>query len=222
MTLADFDRLYANRHEASILNQCIESLDQTPSDNYDWLWRRARLRHYQAMQSAEAGDTKSARSLYGSAATEASKATRLDASRVEGPFWSATCELEAARLGGSLAMMAVLARAQKELQRAARIDEEFHYAGPLRVLGRLTHLKPLALGGTLDGAIAFYDRARQIAPRNSTTNLYLADALIADRQPKRAREAISAVLENSDSQNWEWETRRDQKTARLWLESRFD
>lgn len=221
MILADFDRLYANRHELPALKQCSEALAQTPPD-YEWLWRRARLKHFQAMQSAEAGDTKSARTLYQAASTEAAKATRLDAARVEGPFWNATCELEAARLGGALALMTVLSRAQKELQRAARIDEEFHYAGPLRVLGRVTHLKPLALGGTLDGAIAFYDRALQIAPRNSTNNLYLADALIADRQPKRARQAISAVLENSNSQNWVWETLRDQKTARLWLETRFD
>ncbi len=221
VNLADFDRLYAQRHEEPILAQCAKFLEQAPAD-YEWLWRRARLRHFEAMQHAEAGDTKGARTLYQQASAESAKATKLDAARVEGPFWTSICELEAARLGGALAMMGVLVRAQKELQRAARIDEEFHYAGPLRVLGRITHLKPLALGGMLDGAIAFYDRALQIAPRNSTNNLYLADALIADRQPKRARESIRAVLEDCDSQNWVWETRRDQKTAELWLQTRFD
>lgn len=221
MNLADFDQLYANRHEEPVLAQCAQLLEQAPHD-YEWLWRHARLKHFQAMQSAEAGDSKTARNLYQTASAHGAQATKLDASRVEGTFWHSTCELEAARLGGALAMMGVLSRAQKELQRAARIDEEFHYAGPLRVLGRVTHFKPLALGGMLDGAIAFYDRALQIAPRNSTNNLYLADALIADRQPKRAREVLHAILENSDSQNWVWETLRDQKSAQQWLESRFD
>lgn len=221
MNLADFDRLYASRHEAPVLQQCLEAIEQAAPD-YEWLWRGARLKHFQAMQSAEADDAKSARSLFQAGSSDANKAMKLDGFRVEATFWSATCGLEAARLGGTLALMTVLSRAQKELHRAARIDEEYHYAGPLRVLGRVVHLKPLAIGGTLDGAIAFFDRARQIAPRNSTTNLYLADALIADRQPKRARQAIKDILENSDSQNWEWETLRDQKTARLWLESRFD
>ncbi|RYX82054.1 tetratricopeptide repeat protein [bacterium] len=221
VNLADFDRLYANRHEEPSLAQCAQFLEQAPLD-YEWQWRRARLKHFEAMQRAEAGDSKGAKALYIAASSHASQATKIDAARVEGPFWSSTCDMEVGRLGNSLALMGVLVRVQKELQRAARINEEYHYAGPLRSLGKLTHLKPLALGGMLDGAIAFYERALQIAPRNSTNNLYLADALIADRQPKRAREAIRAVLEDSDNTNWVWETQHDQKLAQQWLQTRFD
>ncbi len=39
------------------------------------------------------------------------------------------------------------------------------------------HLKPLLLGGSVDRAIEYYRRALQIAPHNSTTMLYYAEAL---------------------------------------------
>lgn len=220
MTTADFDFLYALRHQSEALVECARILEQTPPE-FEWAWRRARLEHFRAMQALEAGEPTAARSRFALGAAAANQAQQLDFSRVEGAFWSGVCELEAARLGGKLALMATLTRAQKAIGRAARSDEEFHFAGPLRVLGRITHHKPLVLGGLLDGALAFYERALQIAPRNSTNQLYFADALLADRQPVRAREALRAVLE-SDSRDWKWETARDQKVAREWLGSRFD
>ncbi len=220
MTTADFDSLYANRHERDALEAGLRVLEDAP-DEFEWLWRCARLDHFRAMQALESRDETGAKALFASGATAANQAQKLDFSRVEGAFWSGVCELEAARLGGKLALVATLTRAQKAIGRAARSDEEFHFAGPLRVLGRITHQKPLVLGGLLDGALAFYERALQIAPRNSTNQLYFADALLADRQPTRARAALREVLE-CDPHNWVWETARDQKIAREWLVSRFD
>lgn len=222
VTLAEFDALYSSRHESDVLESCIRILEKAPSDESEWEWRHARLFHFRAMQTLEQGEEMGARTLFSTGQKHADVAQKIDASRVEGTFWSGTCELEAARLSGKFALLSALVRAQKAVARAARINEEFHFAGPLRVLGRITHQKPLALGGTLDGAIAFYERALQIAPHNSTTGIYFADALLADRQPKRAREALNAVIENSDPYNWAWETARDQKMAREWLQSRFD
>ncbi len=220
MTISQFDVLWANRHEPANLEQCFEAA-QT-ADNFDWQWRFARLAHFMGMQAQEEGDPATALEQFQIGKSAADLALIEKPKRVEAGFWLATCELERARIRGPIALASILNRCTKLLERAIAIDEEFHFAGPIRVLGRVVQLKPLVLGGSLDRAIAFYERALQLFPLHSTTHLYLADALILDRQPKRAREELREVLENSDVTDWVWETARDQKTAREWLESRFD
>ncbi len=220
MTIPEFDILWRARHQASALEQCFEAA-QT-ADNFEWQWRMARLAHFMGMQAQEAGDTSEALEQFQIGKSAADLAHLQKPRSVESSFWLATCELERARLRGPVAVAAILNRAQKLLERALGADESFHFAGPLRVMGRMVQLKPLVMGGSLDRALTFYERALQLFPRHSTTRLYLADALISDRRPKEAREALHLVLEGSDPQDWAWETARDQKLARAWLAERLD
>jgi len=220
MTLPEFDSLWEHREDDANFGACFEAA-QT-ADNFEWQWRLARLAHFAGMKAGEESDAAGALEQFSVGKAAADLALLEKPRRVEAGFWLATCELERARLKGPLAVAAILNRCQKLLERAMATDEAFHFAGPVRVLGRVTQLKPLVLGGSLDKAIAHYERALQLFPRHSTTRLYLADALLLDRQPTAARQAIRAVLEDSDSQNWVWETARDQKTAREWLQTRLD
>lgn len=222
MQLAEFDALYANRHQPETLREAERVLTTNlRDDNYGWLWRAARLDHFRAMQALDS-DTSEARALFSQGATRSHAAAQLEGDRVEAAFWEATCALEAARLGGKLAAGMALGRAQKQLNRAAQIDESYHFAGPLRVLGRVTHLKPLVLGGNLDYAIAFFERALQISPDNSTTLLYYADALIADNQPGKARRALKQIIAAPALENWVWESERDRELARVMTAEKLD
>ena len=220
MTLAEFDALYANRHQTEALEACAAILREVP-DAFEWEWRAARLEQFLAMRFVDEADSGAAREHFGRGRELGMRAVKREWTRVEGVFWENVCALEAARLGNPLGAMATLKRAQKGIERAVAIDEAYHFAGPLRVLGRLTQLKPLVLGGNLDNALAFYTRALQIAPGNSTTLLYRADALLHDHQPAEARRTLGRVLEVS-GQEWEWETARDKRVAREWLRTRLD
>jgi len=220
MTIPEFDALWENRHERENFERCFEAARN--ADNFEWGWRMARLAHFAGMQAQEEGDGATALEQFSIGKTAADLALLEKPRRVESGFWLATCELERARLRGPIAVAAILNRCQKLLERARAIEESFHFAGPVRVLGRVIQLKPLLLGGSLDNAMAHYERALQLFPRHSTTRLYLADALLSDRQPVRARQELNAVLNSSDSHDWVWETARDQKIAREWLKSRLD
>ena len=220
-------RFTRNRHLTENLNVLQNELlaqiklGRANPHNYGWLWRAARLAHFRAMQE-QTGNPDAARALFAAGAEHAHAAAKLEIDRVEAAFWAATCDLEAARLGGKLAAAASLGRAQKQLNRAAQIDERYHFAGPLRVLGRVTHLKPLILGGNLDYAIAFFERALQISPANSTTLLYYADALIADNQPGPARRALKQIAAAPALENWVWESERDRELARVMMAEKLD
>ncbi len=222
MQFAEFDALYANRHDGETLREVERALNaKLRDDNYGWLWRAARLDHFRAMQALETSADE-ARALFAQGAERSHAAALIEKDRVEAAFWAATCGLEAARLSGKLAAAASLGRAQKQLNRAAQIDETYHFAGPLRVLGRVTHLKPLILGGNLDYAIAFFERALQISPDNSTTLLYYADALIADNQPGPARRALKQIVAAPALEGWQWESERDRELARVMMAEKLD
>ena len=225
MQFAEFDALYANRHLPENLNalqnELLAQIKPGKPDNYGWLWRASRFAHFRAMQE-QTENPDGARALFAGGAEQARVAQSLEGDRVEAAFWAATCALEAARLSGKLAAGLALGRAQKQLNRAAQIDETYHFAGPLRVLGRVTHLKPLVLGGNLDYALAFFERALQIAPANSTTLLYYADALIADNQPAKARSTLKRIIAAPALENWIWESERDRELARTMMEEKLD
>ena len=224
VTFAQFDALYAQRHLTENLNvlqnELLNQIGPGQPANYGWLWRAARQAHFNAMIFG--ADLDAARALFAGGAEQARAAQNIEGDRVEGVFWEATCALEAARLSGKIAAGLALGRAQKQLNRAAQIDERYHFAGPLRVLGRVTHLKPLVLGGNLDYALAFFERALQIAPDNSTTLLYYADALIADNQPAQARRTLKQIIAAPALENWKWESERDRELARVMMAEKLD
>ena len=219
---ARFDELYRQRQQPEILAQCQQNLTGLKEGNFEVAWRAARLDHFVAMQTLENGDKSGARKWFESGARHAKNAENLDKNRVEAVFWSAVCELEAARTSGALLLARAIFGAEKRLDRAAYLDESFHQSGPLRVLGRIFHQKPIVLGGNLDRALAFYQRALKVAPDNSTTLLYQADALLADHQPAPARRVLKQILALNPTQDWVWECARDQKIAEKWLKTRLD
>ena len=222
MTFAEFDALYAQRHAPENLNVLQNALlSHVKPDDYGWNWRAARFAHFRAMQE-QTDSPDLARALFAGGAEQARLAQSLEGDRVEAAFWAATCGLEAARLSGTVAAGLALGKAQKQLNRAAQIDETYHYAGPLRVLGRVTHLKPLIMGGNLDYALSFFERALQLSPDNSTTLLYYADALIADNQPAKARRTLKQIIAAPALENWVWESERDRELAAQMMAEKLD
>lgn len=223
MTPAEFDALFSQRHEAAALATCevfLRNQLQTAPD-YDWLWRSAQLQYFRGLQAADAGNEAEAREYYMTAAEQALDAENLQKGGLEATYWVGVAELEAARLAGKIALARILKDVEKRLEQAAYMDEAFHHGGPFRVLGRICQQKPLLLGGSLDRAMAFYKDSLQKAPNNSTTLLYLADALIADRQPGAARQTLYTLIEATPDPDWQWEHARDKREAEKWLFSRL-
>jgi tetratricopeptide (TPR) repeat protein len=221
--MADFsipDQLWQQRHDAQVLDELDKALHSHPflPDVYELSWRRSRLLHFRALQAMENGNESLAVEFYARGAAEAQKSLDEKAFGVEANFWRAVNALEAGRRSGPFAAVVALSRATRQLERAAHQDETFHFGGPVRVLGRVSHLKPMILGGSLDNAISFLRRARQIAPQNSTTLLYLAEALHADRQPREAKELLREIIQSPRDDDWVWEQARDKKNAQQLLE----
>lgn len=214
------DNLWRARHESASLDAFDHALTAAlaAGREYSHLWRAARLAHFRAMQCEDSGREQDALHFFEIGKNHAENAVEQNRHDVEGHFWLGVCELEYSRRKGALAAMSALKSAEAHIQRAMNQDETYHFAGPLRVWGRITHFKPLLLGGSLDRALDIYRRALQIFPRHSTTLLYYAEALVADKQNPPAREALQTILSAPDDAEWLWEQARDRRLAQELLE----
>ena len=208
-------------HERLLDALARENIDLEP--RYEIDFRRARAHQFAAMQLLEKGQTKAARAQFeaGAEVAQWTLSASADGSlgeieRGEGRFWWAANFLEAGRLGGSWPAYWAARGAKPHLERVLAWDETYHFAGALRVLGRVAHLAPPRVGGGLEQSKAHFERALQIAD-NSTTQIYFAALLDNIGEKDAAKSQIEAILGAPDDENWIWEQARDRQKGREWL-----
>ena len=232
MNFDDFDVWWRERSDDAQLSQMrawLENELQLPpysarsAIEYSILWRLARWHHFAAMKCAD--NITVAREYFASGARHAKRARashqRIGHSTLEADFWHVVNALEAARLKNQLATLCVLPNATKALTNVLRCDEEFHFAGALRVLGRMTHLKPNFLGGGARKSLSWFQDALHFAPQNSTTRLYYAEALRDANEIESARYQLEMLISQPLDDEWRWEQARDKIiAARLLKEPR--
>lgn len=219
--LDELDALWQKRHEPESITQLETRLREArhaATDKYSLLWRAARCSHFRAMQLDESSDKRQAREYFSQGALDAREAMKASPHDVEGCFWRGVNEIEAAQHANPLAALAALKKSTALIERAALIDEAYHFAGPLRVLGKIVHRKPLALGGSAGLGIEYFKRALQVVPGNSTTQIYYAEALMTEQGKSEARRVLNAILSAPDDPNWLWEQARDRRLARILIE----
>lgn len=210
------DEFWQSRHKAEVaepFESVLHNALPVPAE-YSTLWRLARHAHFRAMQNEEAGQVDEALSWFEIGKTHGERAVQLNPHDVEGHFWLGVNALEWARRKGWVHAAGTFRSAALHIERAMNQDEEYHFAGPVRVWARITHFKPLILGGSIDRALDIYGRALQIAPYNSTTLLYYTEALLADQQKPLARKTLHQIIDAPDDPEWLWEQARDKRLAK--------
>jgi len=216
---AVLDEFWQLRHKASPV-EAFESVlhNALPAPpEYSTLWRLARHAHFRAMQNEEAEHKDEALMWFEIGKNHAQKAVELNRHEVEGHFWLGVNALEWSRRKSWVQAASTFRMAAAHIERAMNQNEEYHFAGPVRVWARVTHFKPLILGGSLDRALDIYRRALQIAPHNSTTLIYYAEALLADQQKPLARQTLHQIIDAPEDKEWIWEQARDRKIAKDYL-----
>jgi hypothetical protein len=187
-------------------------------DSYELEWRLSRWLFVEGEMKPRSYDQGA---MYGR------RAIRLRRDAVEGHFWAGVnLALYAQARKGPRGLLALL-EARRDLKRACEISEEYHGAGPLRVLGRLEHKSSKVIpkvipkvmgGGSLERSRNYYDRALAIAPTNSVTLVYAAELEIDCRNSKRAVGLLERVLSLPIDPDWEFENIRDKNLAKSLLE----
>ena len=225
MNCDDFDFWWRERGDDEQLSQMRAQLeDALPHESfyaarcnieYSIRWRLARWYHFAAMKNSGNEEVSRAHFRSGAKAAQCARAShqRIGHLALEADFWWSVNALESARLKNKIATLLVLPHATRMLTNVVRCDEEFHFAGAMRVLGRLTHLKPKFLGGGAQKSLMRFEDALKIAPQNSTTRLYYAEALLDAGKIESARYQLEMLISQPLDDEWRWEQARDQKLA---------
>jgi len=211
------DELYRQRARPGMIRESVMVLSGARGGNerYEVQWRLSRAMFFLGQEA----DSKGARrQLHAAGINAGERAIALNHERVEGHFWAGVnLALFAESQGGIRGARAML-WARSELKLAAKLNEDYHGAGPLRVLGRLEHKAPRLLGGSRNRSRQCFDRALKVAPENSVTRLYAAELAIDEGDHDRAESLLRQIIESPVDPEWEFENRRDRELARALLE----
>jgi tetratricopeptide (TPR) repeat protein len=205
------DELYAKRQEIENVYRSVQLLQGAKNLGYEADWRLSRSFFFLGQQTGD-------QSYYSQGIDAGRQAIATNSELVEGHFWIGVNLALLAQGTRSPATLLKLREARHELNRAAGIDESYHAAGPLRVLGRLDHRTPGWLGGDKSAARQHYERAIEIAPTNTVTRLFYAELLIDVGMNERAQEQLAYVLQVGEDPKWTFEIERDKKLAAELLE----
>ena len=207
------DELYRKRARPGAVRESVMILSGAHggNDRYEVQWRLARALFFLGQEAAEPA-TRSQLHAAGIGAGE--RAIALNAERVEGHFWVGVNLALFAESHGGLRGLRALRWAKSELKLALKINETYHDAGPLRVLGRLAHKAPLWLGGSQSQSEKYYARALELAPANTVTLLYAAELALDRKQLPHAARLLGLIDSSPADAEWEYENRRDRELAR--------
>jgi tetratricopeptide (TPR) repeat protein len=156
-------------------NQSLTALQ--PFEDFPALWRKARAC---AWLAEEFTDTKSRDQMAAKGIEYARRAIALEPDRVEGHYYLAeNTRLQASAKG--IAAYPMIPRARDQAALAAKADEKFDHAGPLRLLGRIYAEAPgwPASLGDPTAAVQYLQRALQLDPSYPENHLRMAKALKA-------------------------------------------
>lgn len=175
--IKSLDAAWNVRHE--VQSKIVEFLKKKPalSDDFEVSWRIARLSYYGGFFALPKGATSEEKMEVFQVGVDAGdKARRLSASRVEGHYWYAVTLGGWGIAKGILNALTSAKPMREALNEAVKIDPKYHFAGPLRVRGRLYNKLPgvISFG---DNKLAMEDlkRAVDLAPESKLNHIYLSE-----------------------------------------------
>jgi TRAP transporter T-component len=206
------DELYRQRGRLGTVRESVMVLSgaRNGADRYEVQWRLARALFFLGQEATTSADK---RQLHAAGIGAGERAVALNPDRVEGHFWVGVNLALFAESNGGIRGARAVRWALSELRFAARVNEGYHGAGPLRVLARLEHKAPRLLGGSRSSSREHFERALEVAPLNTVSLLYAAQFFIDEGEPDRARSLLEKIISLPGDPEWEFEDRRDKETA---------
>ena len=197
--LSSWDALYARRGEAAAVKELDEALSQalkaSPED-FEVLWRAARLRNWQA--EGASSDPKVKKNLGKQTWELGDKARKLAPERVEGQYFAALGVGAYSQAVGILTALGqgLEGKYNERLDAALKIDPLYERGGPLLAKGRYYYELPWPKRD-LKKSASFFQKVIAKHPEQQRAWLYLAETLLADGEEKKAHEAILKVPQGS-------------------------
>ncbi len=115
---------------------------------------------------------------------------------LESNFWLAVNSGSYGQEKGIMQSLAMIAPIKTAAEKALKLNENYFYGGPWRVLGRLYHKAPgfpFSIGNGKK-AVECLEKAVEIGPKFFLNRLFLAEAYLSNRDQAEAKEQLQWIL----------------------------
>ncbi|NBX15979.1 MAG: hypothetical protein EBR09_01290 [Proteobacteria bacterium] len=175
--VSSLDAAWNSRHEMHAKIVDFLKRKQALPEDYEVLWRLSRLSYYGGFFALPSGSNSEEKmEIFQVGVDSGDKARRAAPARVEGHYWYAVTLGGWGIAKGILNALSSAKPMREALTEAIKIDPKYHYAGPLRVRGRLYNKLPgvISFG---DNKLALEDlkKAAHLAPESKLNHIYLAE-----------------------------------------------
>lgn len=139
----------------------------------------------------------------------------INSDSLEANFWLAVNYGSFGQEKGIMKSLSLINPIKECVERAMKTDEKYFYGGPWRVLGRLYHKAPgfpFSIGN-VGKAVECLEKAVGFGPNFYLNRIFLAEACLANRDKKKAKEHLEWIINAPLSPNHENEDKGYKKDA---------
>jgi tetratricopeptide (TPR) repeat protein len=169
----------------------IEKALMSDGNNYQWLWRAARVRYCLGDNAPKAEKLK----YYESGVGYGQRATAQEPNAAEGHFWLGANYGGVSEIQGAFSALATIKKIRAEMETVLRLNAGYHNGSAYLALGELDRQLPRLLGGNLTRAITQLEAGLKIAPQNLEIKYALAQAYQEAGRKEDARRQLNEMLQ---------------------------
>jgi tetratricopeptide (TPR) repeat protein len=213
MEIEDSDRIYYQRRSIVEVVFSINKLMKTLSkdaDSYEALWRLSRNYYMKGILVTSISEQKRA---YNQGIAWGKRAIEVIDKRAEGHYWLAVNLAKWSDVNGIFRGVVLVKKILGELDKVIHLDDHYSGGGGYRVIGRLKARMPTIVGGNNKEAIEYLKKSLIIEPRHPDTLIFLAEALIAEKEYNQAKQHLDKLIKMEPHSQWRFETHHNRKIA---------
>jgi tetratricopeptide (TPR) repeat protein len=207
------DRLFTFGENAERDKQSLSVIERSlaaDGDNYQWLWRAARVSYFVGEDAAKAEKLR----YFEKGIETGQRAIAREPNAVEGHFWLAVNYGGYSEQKGVFKALLTVKKIRAEMETVLKLNDSYQDGGAYLALGEMDRQLPRIIGGNITRSISRLEQGMKIAPQNLEIKYSLAQAYQEAGRKEDARREYQAIIDKQSASNSQ---RRLQEKARLKL-----
>jgi tetratricopeptide (TPR) repeat protein len=214
--LRDADRLFSHGEDAARDRQSFDLIEKAVAsepNNYQLLWRLARVCYYVGDEAPSADKLK----YFERGIQAGQQAIALQPGAVEGHFWLGVCYGGFSEVKGALKALRTVKKIRAEMETVLRLNHAYEDGSAYLALGEMDRELPRLFGGSASRAISYLEKGLTVAPKNINLRLSLARAYLDSNRRDDANKQLQEILQTPVNPARAREHRSVQEKARRLL-----
>jgi tetratricopeptide (TPR) repeat protein len=214
------DALFSQRTDVAKLREAVSKIAQARNPeqrNFEVEWKFAKYSYFLSKQTT---DEKDAEKLLKDGYAAGMIASRLEPNKPDGYFWAGACLGEQSRRSPLTVGISSTDEIRGLMNKVIEIQPNYEGASAFDVLAQI-ELSTRLLGGSVEKAVQYLEKALQIEKENLYIYLHLAEAYLAVDKKTEAKKQIDYIFKMKEDPEYSVEHKEVLERAKKMLETKF-